>query len=50
MVGSRVSHVLVVSQPGCLPRLAGWTDSLVVYSAGIHVCLRLRNACLSARA
>ena len=38
--------LLVVSQPGCLARLCGWspfvTDS--VCSAGRHVCLRLRNA------
>ena len=35
--------LLVVSQPRCV------TDSCAVCSAGRHVCLRLRNACLSAR-
>ena len=53
--------LLVVSQPGCLARFCGWTDSFVSFvslylfpavtgscAAGRHVCLRLRNACLSA--
>ena len=31
----------------CLPGTAPW--SFAVYSAGTHVCLRLRNVCLSAR-
>ena len=35
--------LLVVPQPGTAP----W--SFAVYSAGMHVCLRLRNVCLSAR-
>ena len=34
--------------PAWMPGTAPW--SFAVYSAGTHVCLRLRNVCLSARA